>query len=172
MARRVLGFTVLFCLCSIAPFQAGAVLAWMVVLFGFVSALVARDSAVALTRVVSSRPSPVAGSGFASRPSGRGASPSYSAPRESGCVGLYLVPRTHRGRVPSVGRSLLIVARERPELWRDLILTYGPADELEILLDRRGTRHWAGPRTDSERRSSLHRVTEVVGQGFYVIACA
>ncbi|MBP2672477.1 MAG: hypothetical protein H6Q85_2543 [candidate division NC10 bacterium] len=170
MARRVLGFTVLFYVCTIAPFQVGAALAWIVVLSGLVSALVARDSSVALSRVASSRLSPVSGSGFAYRPSGRrGVDPPHSPPRGSDCVGLYLVPRAHRGGASAVGRSLIIVARERPELWRDLMLTYGATDEVEILIDRRVVSHWTEPGTDRDRRSSLRRRTEVTGQGFCVI---
>jgi len=173
MARRVLGFAALFYFCSIAPFQAGAALAWIVVLFGLMSAFRTRDSDVALSRVASPRPVPVAGPEFAPRPSGRrGVAGVPSCQNRSEWADLCLHFCVHRGGTPSLSRYLVIVARERPELWRDLRLTYGPSDEVEILLDRREPPRQTLPRTDRDRRSSLRRHTEVAGQGFWVICRA
>ena len=65
-------------------------------------------------------------------------------------------------------RYLVIVSRDRPELVQELRSTYGQAEEVEILLDRRqAPRHWTVPGTEAERRAAIRLGVE--GQGFVVI---
>jgi hypothetical protein len=170
MTRRVVGFTLVFYLCSMAPFDAGAVLAWTLVLRGVVSALRARDAASAAARVADPRPVPVAVPRFAQGAMGResvGAAPALRM--VSNWADRCLRPGGQRGGTPTIARYLVIVARDRPELWRDFRLTYGHADEVEILLDRRESPQRAVSQHDRHRRSPTRRGSEVAGQGFCVI---
>ena len=65
-------------------------------------------------------------------------------------------------------RYLVIVSRDRPELVQELRSTYGQAEEVEILLDRRQTpRRWTVPGNEAERRTTNR--LGVDGQGFFVI---
>jgi hypothetical protein len=63
-------------------------------------------------------------------------------------------------------RFFIIVARDRPELLRDLTAVYGHASEVEIVLDRRTRHDWARPGMD---RRTPQDLKDLEAQGFMVI---
>ena len=63
-------------------------------------------------------------------------------------------------------RFLIIVARDQPELLRDLTKVYGHAEDVEIIVDRRKRPGWAWPGVD--RRDPLGRA-ELETHGMLVI---
>ncbi len=66
-------------------------------------------------------------------------------------------------------RCLIIVSRDRPDLWQELTQNYAHADEVEIILDRRQGERWTPARESADRRSSTGPGTMMQDQGFVVI---
>ena len=65
-------------------------------------------------------------------------------------------------------RWLVIIARDRPELWVTWVSFYGAPGKVEVLFDRRQGQPW--PRSDrSDRRTQPHGETDLEGHGFLVI---
>ncbi len=69
-----------------------------------------------------------------------------------------------------MGRYLIIVARDRPELVETLFSSYGREGKVEIHLDRREAgQGWAGMGHGPERRAPTPVITDLETQGFMVI---
>ena len=66
-------------------------------------------------------------------------------------------------------RWLVIIARDRPELWVTWAAFYGGAGRIEILFDRRQGHTGAGWRNGPDRRARLDREAELPARGFLVI---
>lgn len=66
-------------------------------------------------------------------------------------------------------RCLIIVSRDRPDLWQELTQNYAHADGVEIILDRRQAERWTPARESADRRSSADPGTRMQDQGFVVI---
>jgi hypothetical protein len=67
-----------------------------------------------------------------------------------------------------VRRHLVIVARDRPDLWVTWAAFYGGAERVEVVLDRRrGTARPGGHQP--ERRSQTSRGTALQEHGFLVV---
>ena len=66
-------------------------------------------------------------------------------------------------------RWLVIIARDRPELWVTWASFYGGAEAVEVLVDRRQGHSWTDPQNRPERRTLSHRDTDLRKQGFLVI---
>ena len=66
-------------------------------------------------------------------------------------------------------RLLIIVARDRPELFQELSSTYGPSGDVEILLDRRQAPRRTFSRTVAARQAPIRLGPRVEGEGFFVI---
>lgn len=68
-----------------------------------------------------------------------------------------------------MGRYLIIIARDRPDLLGRLAVIYGQKGEVEIHFDRRSGQ----PRPDkgerSERRASTHRDSVLQQHGFFIV---
>jgi hypothetical protein len=76
-----------------------------------------------------------------------------------------------------MNRYLIIVARDRPELFGTLATIYGQKGEVEIFFDRRRAQAGTGSRDRPERRAQAHRDAELHERGYLVIprpemACA
>ena len=68
--------------------------------------------------------------------------------------------------VSRVGHLLIVVARHRPALLRDLTAVYGHEGEVTIVVDRRRPWMWPGPGVD---RRIPQDGTDLESQGFLVI---
>ncbi len=66
-------------------------------------------------------------------------------------------------------RYLVIVSRNRPELFGTLASIYGQKGEVEICFDRRKGQPWTGMGDRPERRAQLSLATEHQEHGFLVI---
>jgi len=66
-------------------------------------------------------------------------------------------------------RCLIVVSRDRPELWQELRQNYAQAEGVEIILDRRQGQQWALSEDGTDRRSLLTVGPDVQGQGFMVV---
>jgi hypothetical protein len=65
---------------------------------------------------------------------------------------------------------LVIIARDRPELWVTWASFYGGAEQVEVLFDRRQGQSWPGTGGRADRRTQPHRETELLERGFLVIS--
>ena len=68
-----------------------------------------------------------------------------------------------------MGRYLIIIARDRPELLGRLAVIYGQKGEVEIHFDRRHGHSWPERGDRPERRAPPHRDLVLQKQGFLVI---
>ena len=68
-----------------------------------------------------------------------------------------------------MGRYLIIIARDRPDLLGRLAVIYGQKGEVEIHFDRRKGQAWAGKGNRSDRRAPPQRDSLLQKQGFLVI---
>ncbi len=68
-----------------------------------------------------------------------------------------------------MGRYLIIIARDRPELLGRLAVIYGQKGEVEIHFDRRHGKASTGRGHRPERRTPPHRDSLLRKQGFLVI---
>jgi len=68
-----------------------------------------------------------------------------------------------------MGRYLIIIARDRPDLLGRLAVIYGQKGEVEIHFDRRHAQPRHGRRNRPERRASTHRDSVLQQQGFFVV---
>jgi hypothetical protein len=72
-------------------------------------------------------------------------------------------------------RDLVIVARDRPDLWRYLALNFAKSARVEVVLDRRqgerreATRTYERGRQGADRRRSSSLVTDPRGQGCLIV---
>jgi hypothetical protein len=72
-------------------------------------------------------------------------------------------------------RCLVIVARDHPELWRDLTNHYAFAEGVEVILDRRQRDRWQGAQSSDlqalgiERRNSSSIDIELQQRPFVVV---
>jgi hypothetical protein len=78
------------------------------------------------------------------------------------------------GAVSRVGdvemaHGLIIVSRDRPELFRTLVATSSQTGVVEILFDRRQGQPWTGKGERPHRRTRSNRETVLRDQGFIVI---
>lgn len=68
-----------------------------------------------------------------------------------------------------MGRSLVIIARDRPEVWLTWATFYGGAESVQLILDRRhappGTRRVG----HADRRAQRTRNSDLQERGFVVI---
>ena len=67
-------------------------------------------------------------------------------------------------------RWLVIIARNRPELWATWTCFYGGVRELEVLVDRRQDQPCTATRDRPDRRARPNRDTELHTRGFLVIS--
>jgi hypothetical protein len=65
-------------------------------------------------------------------------------------------------------RWLVIIARDRPELWVTWTSFYGGAGEVEVVVDRRLSQPWAGG-DRPDRRTPSNREIDLRERGFLVI---
>jgi hypothetical protein len=65
-------------------------------------------------------------------------------------------------------RWLVIIARDRPELWVTWASFYGGAGEVELVVDRRLRQPWTG-RDRPDRRTPSNREIDLQERGFLVI---
>ena len=68
-----------------------------------------------------------------------------------------------------MGRTLVVIARDRPELWVTWAAFYGGAETVEGLLDRRQGQPWRGRGHHPNRRAQSRRETDLHDHGFIVI---
>jgi hypothetical protein len=68
-----------------------------------------------------------------------------------------------------MGRYLIIIARDRPDLLGRLAVIYGQKGEVEIHFDRRQGQAWTAPGDRPDRRAPRHRDSVLRKQGFLVI---
>ncbi len=66
-------------------------------------------------------------------------------------------------------RCLIIVSRDRPDLWQELNQNYAQAEGVDIILDRRGWRRWTFPPDDTDRRSPSSIGSDFPAEGFVVV---
>jgi hypothetical protein len=66
-------------------------------------------------------------------------------------------------------RRLIVVSRNRPELWQELRRNYAPAEGTEVILDRRQWQRWTRPGADGACRPPAPLDMELQSQGFVVI---
>jgi hypothetical protein len=66
-------------------------------------------------------------------------------------------------------RGLIIVSRDRPELFRTLVATCNQTGVVEILVDRRQGQPWTGRGDRPDRRARSNRDTHLQERGFLVI---
>jgi hypothetical protein len=66
-------------------------------------------------------------------------------------------------------RWLVIIARDRPELWVTWASFYGGAEQVEVLCDRRQGQSGTERRNRLDRRTTPHRDTDLQERGFLVI---
>jgi hypothetical protein len=66
-------------------------------------------------------------------------------------------------------RRLIVVSRNRPELWQELRQNYAHAEGTEVILDRRQWQRWTRPRADGDLRYPAPLDKELQSQGFVVI---
>lgn len=67
-------------------------------------------------------------------------------------------------------RWLVIIARDRPELWATWTCVYGSPERMEVHFDRRKGQAGTGTRGGPDRRARPNSDTELEGRGFLVIA--
>ena len=67
-----------------------------------------------------------------------------------------------------MGRTLVVIARDRPELWVTWAAFYGGAETVEGLLDRRQGQPWRGRGHHLNRRAQSRRETDLHDHGFIV----
>ena len=67
-------------------------------------------------------------------------------------------------------RWLVIIARDRPELWATWTCVYGSPERTEVHFDRRKGQAGAGTEGGPDRRARPNSDTELDGRGFLVIA--
>jgi hypothetical protein len=65
-------------------------------------------------------------------------------------------------------RWLVIIARDRPELWVTWTSFYGGAGEVELVVDRRLSQPWTGG-DRPDRRTPSNREIDLQERGFLVI---
>lgn len=68
-----------------------------------------------------------------------------------------------------MARCLVIIARDRQELWVTWATFYGGAENVEVLVDRRQGRPWSEQRDRSDHRAQPSRDPDLQGRGFLVI---
>jgi hypothetical protein len=68
-----------------------------------------------------------------------------------------------------MGRYLIIIARDRPDLLGRLAVIYGQKGEVEIHFDRRRGHPWTGRVDRPDRRVPTHGDSVLEKQGFLVI---
>lgn len=66
-------------------------------------------------------------------------------------------------------RCLVIIARDRPEVWLTWATFYGGAASVDLLLDRRHAPPGTRPAGHRERRIQPHDTTALQERGFLVI---
>jgi hypothetical protein len=66
-------------------------------------------------------------------------------------------------------RWLVIVARDRPELWATWTCVYDGAERIAIYFDRRQGQPWTGTGDRPDRRARPNRDTDLQDHGFLVI---
>jgi hypothetical protein len=66
-------------------------------------------------------------------------------------------------------RWLVIIARDRPEVWVTWAAFYGGAEQVEVLVERRQGQPWTGRGDRPDRRVPPHRHMDGRTQGFLVI---
>lgn len=64
---------------------------------------------------------------------------------------------------------LVIIARDRPELWLTWASFYGGAETVEIVFDRRQRQPWPRNGHQPDRRTQSRHDTSLRDQGFIVI---
>ena len=64
---------------------------------------------------------------------------------------------------------LVIIARDRPELWATWACLYGGAERIEIILDRRQGQAGTATRDHADRRVRSPRESDIQERGFLVI---
>ena len=67
-------------------------------------------------------------------------------------------------------RWLVIIARDRPELWVTWASFYGGAETVEVLVDRRQGQPWTERRGRPDRRARPHCDTALQERGHLVIS--
>ena len=68
-----------------------------------------------------------------------------------------------------MARWLVIIARDRRDLWVTWAAFYGGAETVEVLVDRRQGQPWMERRNRPDRRTLPHRDTTLQARGFLVI---
>ncbi|MBP1774624.1 MAG: hypothetical protein H6Q86_630 [candidate division NC10 bacterium] len=68
-----------------------------------------------------------------------------------------------------MGRYLIIIARDRPDLLGRLAVIYGQKGEVEIHFDRRQGQAWTARGDRADRRAPPHHDAVLRKQGFLVI---
>lgn len=66
-------------------------------------------------------------------------------------------------------RCLIVVSRDRPELWQELRQNYAQAEGVEIILDRRQDQRSSLSEEGSDRRGLFTASPDFQGQGFVVV---
>ncbi len=66
-------------------------------------------------------------------------------------------------------RYLVVIARDRPEVWLTWAAFYGSAGNVEVLVDRRQGKPWAGRGNLPDHRARPNRETALHEHGFLVI---
>jgi len=69
-----------------------------------------------------------------------------------------------------MGCYLVIIARDRPELWVTWASFYGGAAKVEVLFDRRQGQPWTERRGQADRRTRPHCDTALQERGHLVIS--
>ncbi len=66
-------------------------------------------------------------------------------------------------------RYLVVIARDRPEVWLTWAAFYAGAGSVEVLVNRRQGKPWAGRGDCPDHRDRLNRETALQEHGFLVI---
>ncbi len=67
-------------------------------------------------------------------------------------------------------RWLVIIARDRPDLWVTWASFYGEAGAVEVRYDQRRGLPWSGREDHPDRRARLPRQSDLQERGFLVIS--
>ena len=68
-----------------------------------------------------------------------------------------------------MNRYVIIVSRDRPDLWETLAIVYSRQAQVEIRFDRRRGEPWTGTGDRPDRRAATHRDSVLREQGFLAI---
>ena len=66
-------------------------------------------------------------------------------------------------------RHLIIIARDRPDVWLNWATFYGGAESVHLILDRRHAPPQTRPASHADRRTQPNRTTALYERGFFII---